>query len=135
MPGGREEGQATAELALLLPLLVTLLAGVLQVALVARNAVAVGHAARSAARVGVTRPDRVAIAGAARSATGLPASRVSVSVTGSLAPGGRAQVTVTYVDPTDAPLIGRLVPSVTLSQRLAFVVEPGAGDAPGEWPG
>jgi Flp pilus assembly protein TadG len=113
------------ELALLLPLLVTLLVAVVQFGLVARNALAVSHATRVAARVAVTEPNRVAIADAARSATGLPPQRVRVVVAGSLSPGGRATVTVSYVDPTDAPLIGRLVPPVTLSHRLAVFVEPG----------
>lgn len=128
MPGGREEGQATVELALLLPLMVTLAIAVLQVAVVGRNALAVGHAARAAARTAVRQPEQRSIAAAARSASGLPAGAVRVVVTGSLVPGGRASVTVTYVDPTDAPLVGRLIPPVTLSQRLSFVVEPGAAD-------
>jgi len=118
------------ELALLLPLLITLLVGVLQVGIVARNALAVSHATRVAARTGVSEPTRSAISAAARSATGLPPGRVRVVVSGSLAPRGRVTVTVTYVDPTDAPLIGRLVPSVTLSQQLSFSVEPGEEAGP-----
>lgn len=124
-PGGREEGQATVELALLLPLLVTLLVAVLQLAIVARNSLAVTHATRVAARTAVSEPSPQAITASARSATGLPAEQVQVKVSGSLQPRGRATVTVTYVDPTDAPLVGRLIPPVTLSQRLSFFVEPG----------
>ena len=52
-----EEGQATVELALLLPVVVVLLLAVLQLGLVARDVVLVAHAAREASRVAAVDDD------------------------------------------------------------------------------
>ena len=120
---GQEEGQATVELALLLPLLVALLLGVIQVGLVARNSVAVSHATRAAARTALVDPSAGAVRAAARQATGLDPSRLRVEVLGSPVPGAVVRVRVSYADPTDVPIIGRLVPSLTLTDELVVRVE------------
>ena len=52
----REGGQATVEVALLLPLLATMLLAVVQVGLVVRDQVLVTHAAREAARAAAVDP-------------------------------------------------------------------------------
>ena len=52
----REGGQATVEVALLLPLLALLLLAVVQVGLVVRDQVLVTHAAREAARAAAVDP-------------------------------------------------------------------------------
>ena len=54
----RTRGQATVELALVLPLVVFGLLAILQVGLVVRDQVAVVHAAREAARAASVDPDR-----------------------------------------------------------------------------
>lgn len=111
------------ELALLLPLLVTLLLGVVQVGLVVRSAVATTQAARAAARAAIVDPSTGSVTAAARAATALPSSRLVVTVGGDRRPGGWAVVIVRYRDPTDVPLVGRLVPPVTLVERLVVRVE------------
>ena len=55
-PAG-DRGQASVELALLLPLLVLLLLVILQVGLLGRDVVLVTHASREAARAAATDPD------------------------------------------------------------------------------
>ena len=55
----RQRGQATVELALALPLVCLLLLAVLQVAVVARDRLAVEHAARAAARAAAVSADPV----------------------------------------------------------------------------
>ena len=116
-----EHGQATVELALVLPLLVIVLLGVIQVALVGRDSIAVTHAARAAARAAIVDPAE-ANSAAVRS-TGLDARRMEVVVSGDVHPGALITVTVTYDDPTDVPLIGRLIGDVELSESLSARVE------------
>jgi len=113
-------GQATVELALLLPVIVLALALVVQVGLIARDRVLVVHATRTAARVVVVSPD----ADAARRALSetVSAARYVVHVGGDARPGGLAEVTVS-ARATMLPLIGRIVPSPVLSERLVVRVE------------
>jgi hypothetical protein len=103
-----EQGQATTELALLLPLVVLLLLAVLQVAVIARDDVLVTHAAREAARV-VAVDARPAAALAAARSGGLRAERVQVQVTGRRGAGSRAIVRVSYRSPTEVPIVGTLL--------------------------
>jgi len=116
-----EHGQATVELALVLPLLALVLLGVVQVALVGRDSIAVTHAARAAARAAAIDVD--AAETAARGATGLDPTRLSVTVSGDRSSGGVVTVTVSYDDPTDVPLIGRLMGDVRLTDRFSARVE------------
>lgn len=99
----REGGQATVEVALLLPLLAMLLLAVVQVGLVVRDQVLVTHAAREAARLD---PDRL-----------------DVELSGSTDPGGRLTVTVRYRSPTSVPLIGPLLGDRTLVAQATMRVE------------
>ena len=119
--GHGEGGQATVELALVLPLLVMVLLAVIQVALVGRDSIAVTHAARAAARAAVVDPD--AASEVAMSSTRLDGARMNVVVHGDARPGSMVDVTVTYDDPTDVPLIGRLIGDVELTESLSARVE------------
>ena len=92
--GGDEGGQAAVELALALPVVVLLLLGMLQVALVGRDQLAVELAAREAARAAAVSADPVAAARlAAERVTTLRPLQVAVSA------GGDA-VTVTVRHPS-----------------------------------
>ncbi len=107
-----QSGQATVELALLLPVVVILLLAVLQVALVARDVVLVTHATREAARAAAVGEDPVA---AARAAGGLDSGRLEVAVEGADGEsGGRATVIVRYRSPTDVALIGPVLPEIRM---------------------
>ena len=121
MTSRSDVGQATVELALVLPVVLIALALVLQVALVARDRVAVVHATRAAARAAAVEPTVAAATRAAR-ATGGALSASSVRVNGETAPGGLLAVTV-VARPTQIPLVGWVVNGVVLRERLVVQVE------------
>ena len=111
-----DEGQATVELALVLPLVALLLLLVLQAGLVARDQMLVSHAAREAARAAaVAEGDRGGAATrAAQRAGGLDPVRLEVRSSGT--DGGAAvAVHVAYRSTTHVPLVGLLLPDVSLS--------------------
>ena len=111
------------ELALLLPLVVMLLLAVVQVGLVARDAVLVVHAAREAVREAAVTAAPNAARRAAEAGSGLTGPRLGVDVTRRDPPGGQVEVTVKYRSPTEVPLVGQLVPDLKLSSRAVMRVE------------
>ncbi|HZN13293.1 MAG TPA: TadE/TadG family type IV pilus assembly protein [Acidimicrobiales bacterium] len=123
MRRGSEEGQATVELALVLPLVVLLLLAVVQVALIARDAVLVVHAAREAVREAAVTAASGAAQRAAEAGSGLTGPRLVVTVNRREPPGGQVQVTVNYRAPTDVPLVGPIIPDVRLSSGAVMRVE------------
>ena len=122
-PHGHQRGQATVELALLLPFVVMLLLAVVQVGLVARDAVLVVHATREAVREAAVTPAAGAARRAAEAGSGLSGPRLRVEVTRRQPPGGQVEVVVNYRAPTGVPLIGPIVPDVRLSSRATMRVE------------
>ena len=119
MRSGSSRGQATVELALVLPVVATCLLLVLQVGLLARDRVLTVHAARAAARAVAVDPT----VPAARAAVGnLDDDRFRVRVGGDVAPGGLAVVTVS-TRPTAVPIVGRLLGGMELRERLTVRVE------------
>ena len=118
-----ERGQATVELALLLPLVALLLLAVVQVAVVARDQVLVAHAAREAVRAAAVDPDVDAARRAAEQAGPLAADRLGVEVTGRDGVGSRVRVVVSYTVPTRLPLVGRALDDVTLTASATMRVE------------
>lgn len=125
MTPGRHDGagQATVELALVLPLVMLLVLSVVQVGLVVRDQVLVVHAAREAARRAAVDPAPAAALEAARGAAGLVAERLTVATSGRAGPGSRVSVEVRYRSPTDVPLAGALVGDITLHARASMRVE------------
>jgi hypothetical protein len=116
--GGR--GQATVELALALPVVVVLLLGMLQVALVGRDQLAIELAAREAARAAAVSANPAAAARlSAERVTTLRPLQVAVS-------GGSDTVTVTvrYTTVTDVAMIGRLIGDVPMRASVTMAVEP-----------
>ena len=85
----RDSGQATVELALVLPLVALLLVALVQAAVVARDQLLVTHAAREAVRAAAVDPDPAAATRAARRAGPLDADRLAVDLSGRGAVGGR----------------------------------------------
>jgi len=118
-----ESGQATVELALALPVVAVLLLALVQVGLVVRAHVLVGHAVREAARAAAVDPDPDAPAGAAVAAGGLDPDRIEVDASGRAGPGSRVTVVVTYRVPTDVALIGRFVADLELTAQATMRVE------------
>jgi hypothetical protein len=118
-PRTRERGQATVELALLLPVLVLALLAVIQVALVVRDHVEVVHAAREAARAASVDPDPGRAVDAARRT--LPGADVHVGARPAI--GEQITVEVSFTSHTDLPLVGALFPDPTLRSRVVMRVE------------
>ena len=116
----RDPGQATVELALCLPLLFTFLLGIVQLVVIVRDQLAVQLAAREAARAAsVSAPSATsADAAAARAVTLRP---LTVATTSS---GDTVTVTVTHVTRTDVPLIGALLPDITVTATATMALEP-----------
>ncbi len=116
-----QDGQATVEFALLLPLVALLLVVLLQTALVVRDQLGVTHAAAVAGRAVIVRPT----VGAARTAiarSGLKLGGVDVSLNGDRSRGSLVTVAV-RARPTLLPLVGRALSGVKLSEALTVQVE------------
>lgn len=110
------------ELALLLPVVVLLLLAVLQVGLLARDAVLVTHAAREAARAAAVDPRPAAARQAATEAGGLDPDRLQVELT---VHGRQVTATVAYRAPTGVPLVGRLLADRTIEASASMRNEAG----------
>jgi hypothetical protein len=110
---GVEAGQATVELALVLPLVVMMILLVVEVGLVGRDQVLVVHAAREAARAASVGSSDEEVRQAAIQAGPLAPDQLRVEV-GHEPASGRVDVRVTYHCRTDLPLIGPLVPDLDL---------------------
>jgi Flp pilus assembly protein TadG len=118
---GRDDtGQAAVELALALPVVVVLLLGLLQVALVGRDQLAIELAAREAARAAAVsaEPARAARLAADR-VTALRPLTVAVSVGGDT-----VTVTVSHRSGTDVALIGHLIDDVDVRATATMALEP-----------
>lgn len=123
MTGRRGEGgQSAVELALVLPLIALLVLCVVQVGLVVRDQVLVIHAAREAARTGAVDPRPSASRAAAVRASGLDPARLELTMTGGA---DEVRAAIRYKSPTEVPIVGPLVPDVTLEARLSMRREPG----------
>lgn len=111
----RDRAQATVELALVLPLVLVVLLGCLQVVEVLVEQVRLVHVVRDGARAASVSDDPVA---AAQAVTGAHRIRLDVTRT-------ERVVNVTgWADVrTDVPLIGRLIPDITLRETLTMTVE------------
>lgn len=119
-PSGDERGQATVELALVLPVVVMFVLAVVQVAVVARSQLAVELAAREAARAASVSADPVGAANAAaRRAVTLEPLDVTVA-----AGGDTVGVTVRYVESTDVAFIGLALGDITVSAHAVMTWEP-----------
>lgn len=115
-----QQGQATVELALALPVVVLALLLAIQVALVARAQVLTVDSAREGARAEAVRAGSGEAA--ARATPGLDVGRLSVEV----GQGPSAQtvaVTVRYRAVTDVPLVGRLVGDPELEATVVMRAE------------
>ena len=116
-------GQASVELALVLPLVVILLLGVVQLGLLVRDQILVVHAAREAAREAAVDPAPDASRRAALASSTLADDRLTVTATGRGAAGSRVRVEVAYRAPTAVPLLGAAVGDLTLRASATMRVE------------
>ena len=119
MRGRYQSGQATVELVLVLPFLLTLGLVLVQGVAVLRDQLAVVHAAREAARAASTSPEPAQ----ARLAAAAVLPGASVHVGTRPAPGELLAVTVRYRSRTTVPGVGRLLPDPVLAARTVMRVE------------
>ncbi|HEX2038871.1 MAG TPA: TadE/TadG family type IV pilus assembly protein [Acidimicrobiales bacterium] len=124
--GGRpsspgEGGQASVEVALVLPLLVGLLVLLAQAGLVVKDYVLVAHAAREAARAAVVDPRPASAEQAARDASGLVRDRLEVR----LRRDGRELVSaiVSYRHALNVPFTHRKIAEIPMSVQVTGHVE------------
>jgi Flp pilus assembly pilin Flp len=123
LPSRPDAGQATVELALLLPLVAVLLVALVQAGLLVRDQVLVIHAAREAARAAAVDHDPGAAERAARSAGPLDTRRLRARVEGRGARGSRVTVHLAYDPPSRVPLVGGLLGDVRLRASATMRVE------------
>ncbi len=117
------DGQATVELALVLPILAVIVLAFLEVAMLGADQIRVVHAAREGARVAAVKPGTTDIE-AAVEASGLPGASVEVRPPeAERRQGGAVTVEVTYGPEARIPLIGALFDGVTLSSVATMRVE------------
>jgi len=107
-------------LALCLPLLCVFLLGIVQLVVIVRDQLAVQLAAREAARAAAVAAasDSAAEAAADRAVTVRPLNIATHSSDATVT------VTVSHVTPTDVPLIGALLPDVTVTATATMAMEP-----------
>ena len=124
--GGRgDDGQAAAELALVLPVIALVLLAGVQVALVLRDHLLVTHAAREAARQLAVDPNVGRAREAAARNSGLKFERLAVETSYIGGSVSMVTATVTYQAATVVPLVGPLVPDVELRAKAAMRNETG----------
>ena len=112
-----QRGSSAVEFALLLPILLLVLLALVQVGVLARDALLLTQASRAGAREAAVQPSTDAVERAVREAApGLAPDRLSVRVAWSGMPGAPATVSVAYEAPVATLLAGWLLPeSVSLS--------------------
>jgi len=116
-------GQASVELALVLPLVMMLLLAVVQIGLLVRDQILVVHAAREAVREAAVDPAADAPRRAALASSTLADGRLTVTSTGRGAVGSRVRVEVAYRATTGVPLLGAALGDVTLRASATMRVE------------
>lgn len=116
----RDRGQAAVELALCLPLLFLFLLGIVQLVVIVRDQLAVQLAAREAARAASVAASSAASADtAANRAVTLRPLLLSTGISIDT-----VTVTVSHVTRTDVPLIGALLPDITVNAAATMALEP-----------
>lgn len=110
-------GQATVELALVLPLVLGLLLFVVQLGLVVRDQIMVVNAAREGARTAAVDTSLDAARRSAEASGALDPARMSVALETS---GSTVTVTVTYRSRTSVPLVGPLVGDLTFRESTTM---------------
>lgn len=118
-----EHGQATVELAIVLPFIVLLAAALIQCGLIVTDQLALWNAARSAARAAaISTNPQLSSQQAANHAVTLRPLQVTLTTLDDV-----ISARVLYIDRTDLPFIGLLFPDITLE---ATVVMPRETQAP-----
>ncbi|MFA5774218.1 MAG: TadE family protein [Ilumatobacteraceae bacterium] len=113
-----ESGQATVELAFILPVILLLGGALFQFGLIVVNQLAVWDAARSAARAAAVSTDPQEAERAANNSVSIRPLKVTVTTIDDV-----VSVHVVYVEQTSLPLIGLFFPALTLEASVAMLNE------------
>ncbi len=122
-----DEGSATVEFALLLPILLLVLLALVQVGVIARDQLVLTQAARAGARAAAVQPDEADVRAATLAAApGLDPARLGIDVLRTGTRGTPVTVAVRYDVDVAGPLAGWLLPaaltlhsSATMRQEFA----------------
>ncbi|MCP8969322.1 TadE/TadG family type IV pilus assembly protein [Ectobacillus ponti] len=122
----KESGQSLVEFALVLPVLVLLIFGIIDFGRVLHTYLTLDHAGREAARaasIGKTDADVKSVADA--NAAGLTASKLTVSISpsGTKKTGDSVEITLTYPIDFLTPVVGEVVGSFYLKDKTVMRVE------------
>jgi Flp pilus assembly protein TadG len=101
-----QRGSAVVEFALVVPLVLILVLGVVEVAVVARSEIQLVHAAREGARQSAASPDTSLVVKAVRRALGPAGSHARVSVSRPTAIGDPTTVQVSLPHRVASPIVG-----------------------------
>ncbi|MEX0789267.1 MAG: TadE family protein [Actinomycetota bacterium] len=115
-----QDGQSTVEFALVLPVVLILILGLLQVAVLARDQITVLGAAREGVREAIVNSDEGAIASAAKNAA--PGLNLDVKVTRGTERGDAAKVNVS-APPAKLPIVGEIVGGMNLKASATMRME------------
>jgi Flp pilus assembly protein TadG len=121
-----EQGQTMAEFAIVLPILIVLLFGIVQFGILFNNYVTLTDAARAGARAAAVsrqngNPSGTATAAVRSSANDLDQAKLGVTVSSAWTPGSQVTVTATY--PYAISLLGWVVTSGNLTTKTTEAVE------------
>lgn len=125
-----ERGSSTVELALVLPLALLAALAVVQVGLLAKDALIVGQAAREGAREAAVTTDDGRARDAALRGGGLPPDRTEVEVARAGSVGDPVTVTVRYRAPLVVPFVEWLFPGEVELRSSATMRQEASGTEP-----
>lgn len=120
---GNEKGQATVELAFLLPVVVIVVLLFVQISAVFIHRLELSHAVREAVRIAAVDASRDKALEAGRRATGLQANRLQLTIGPRPAPGGFITVAAAYDDPVRVPLTNAVLFTVRTQASATMLVE------------
>ncbi|WHY76782.1 pilus assembly protein [Neobacillus sp. WH10] len=121
-----EKGQSLVEFALILPLLVLMLFGIIDFARIFHVYLTMDHAGREAARAASIGKDDTFIKQTAldnAKSINLVAGRVGISPVGTKKSGDNVTITITYPIDFLTPVIGKIVGPLTLEDKTVMRVE------------
>lgn len=116
-----QRGSAVVEFALVLPLMLVLLLGVVEVAVIARTEIELVHAAREGAREAAASPDTARASAAVRAALGSRAVDARIAISRPSTVGRLATVTVEVPYRVATPIFGGF--TVTMTSKASMRVE------------